>query len=155
MRGPSVPFQDTIRQHRTRKSSRDIHNEVQNRRLRVRRDLHHHDKTSYPIIGLAFLRKHSAILDTAQGTLDFPQIHITLALKDERQKCNPKPITIKTEENHTIPAQATRILHASITVSNDHPITGTVQPIPQFDENAKLIVAPAITTARDKRVAIK
>ena len=71
------------------------------------------------------------------------------------QKCNPKPITIKTEEKHTIPAQATRIIHASITVSNDHPITGTVQPLPHFDENAKLIVAPAITTARDKGVAIK
>ena len=112
-------------------------------------------KTSYPIIGLAFLRKHSAILDTAQGTIDFPKIQITLALKDERQKCNPKPITIKTEEKHTIPAQATRIIHASITTSNDHPITGTVQPLPQFDENAKLIVAPAKTTARDKRVAIK
>ena len=112
-------------------------------------------KTSYPIFGLAFLRKHSAILDTAQGTIDFPQIQITLALKDEMQKCNPKPITIKTEEKHTIPAQATRIIHASITVSIDHPITGTVQPLPQFDENAKLIVAPAITTARDKRVAIK
>ena len=90
-------------------------------------------KTSYPIIGLAFLRKHSAILDTAQGTIDFPKIQITLALKDERQKCNPKPIIIKTEEKHTIPAQAKRIIHASITTSNDHPITGTVQPLPQFD----------------------
>ena len=112
-------------------------------------------KTSYPIIGLAILQKHSAILDTAQGTIDFPQIQITLALKDEMQKCILKPITIKTEEKQTIPAQATGIIHASITVSNDHPITGTVQPLPQFDENAKLIVAPAITTARDKRVPIK
>ena len=82
-------------------------------------------KTSYPIIGLTFLRKHSAILYTAQGTIDIPKIQITLALKDERQKCNPKPITIKTEEKHTIPAQATRIIHASITTSNDHSITGT------------------------------
>ena len=112
-------------------------------------------KTSYPLIGLAFLRKLSTIIDTAQGTRDFPQIQITLAIKDEMQKCNPKPITIKTEEKHSIPAQATRIIHASITVSNDHPITGTVQPLSQFDEIAKLIVAPAITTARDKRVSIK
>ena len=112
-------------------------------------------KASFPIIGLAFLRKHSAILDTAQGTIDFPQIQITLALKDEKQKCNPKPITVKTEEKHTIPAQSTRIINASITVSTDHPITGTIQPLPQYDENAKLIIAPAITTARDKRVPIK
>ena len=71
------------------------------------------------------------------------------------QMCNPKPITVKTEEKHTIPAQSTRIIHASITVSTDHPITGTIQPLPQYDENAKLIIAPAITTARDKRVPIK
>ena len=71
------------------------------------------------------------------------------------QKCNPNPIPIKTEGKHTIPAQATQIIHASITVSNDHPITGTVQPLPQLDETAKLMVAPAITTARDTRVAIK
>ena len=43
-------------------------------------------KTSYPIIGLAFLRKHSAMLDTAQGTIDFPKIQITLALTDEQPK---------------------------------------------------------------------
>ena len=78
-----------------------------------------------------------------------------MALTDEMQKCNPKPIIIKTEEKHTIPAQATRIIHASVTVSNDHPITGTVQPLPQFDETAKLIAAQALPTARDKRVVIK
>ena len=37
-------------------------------------------------------------------------------------------------------------------MSNDDPITGTVQPLPQFEECATLIVAPAKTTAR---VAIK
>ena len=98
-------------------------------------------KTSYPTFGLAFLRKHSAITDTAQGTIDFPKIQITLASIDEMLKCNPKIITIKTEGKHTIPAKATRIIHASVTVSNNHPITGTVQPLPQFDETAKLIVA--------------
>ena len=110
-------------------------------------------KTSYPIIGLAFLRKHSAILETAQGTIDFPQIQITLALKDEMPKMQPQ--THHHQDRRKTHHTSTRIIHASITVSNDHPITGTVQPLPQFDENAKLIVAPAITTARDKRVAIK
>ena len=112
------------------------------------------NQTSFPIIALAFLRKHAAILDTAQGTIDFPKIQITLTIADEMQKCNPKPITIKTEGKHTIPAQSTRIINASIHVSNDHPETGTIQALPQFDECAKLIVAPAITTARDKKVAI-
>ena len=40
-------------------------------------------------------------------------------------------------------------------MNNDHPIIGTIQPLPQFDECAKLIVAPTITTARDKKVALK
>ena len=112
-------------------------------------------KTSNPIVGLSFLRKHSAILDTAQGPTDVPKIQVTLALTDEMQKCNPKPKTNKTEGKHTFPAQATRIIHVSVTVSNDHPITGKVQPLAQFDVTAKLIVAPAITTERNKRVAIK
>ena len=110
-------------------------------------------KTSNPKVGLSFLRKHSAILDTAQGPTDVPKIQITLALTDEMQKCNPKPITIKTEGKHTFPAQ--EIIQVSATVSNDHPITGTVQPLAQFDVTAKLILAPAKTTERNKRVAIK
>ena len=67
------------------------------------------NQTSIPIIGLAFLRKHAAILDTAHGTIDFPKIQITMAPTDERQKCNPKSITIKTEAKDTIPAHSRRI----------------------------------------------
>ena len=78
-----------------------------------------------------------------------------MALTDEKQKCNPKPIMIKTESKHTIPAHATRIIYASIPVSTEHPITGTIQPLPQFDECSKIMIAPAITTARGKKVAIK
>ena len=51
------------------------------------------NQTSFLIIGLAFLRKHAAINKTAQGTIDFSKIQITMALTDERQWCNPKPIT--------------------------------------------------------------
>ena len=78
-----------------------------------------------------------------------------MALMDEMQKYNPKPNTFETESKQTIPAQSTRIIQASISVSNDHPITGTVQTLPQFDECSKIILAPAITTATDKRSAIK
>ena len=113
------------------------------------------NQTSFPIIGVAFLRKHAAILDNAHMTIDFPKIQIKMALTDEMQKYNPKPISIKTESKHMIPAHATRIIYASIPVSTEHPITGTIQPLPQFDESLKLMVAPAITTARDKKEAIK
>ena len=65
------------------------------------------NQTSFPILGLAFLRKHAAILDTAQRTIDFLKIQITMALIAEMQKCNPKPITIKTESEHPIPVSFT------------------------------------------------
>ena len=78
------------------------------------------NQTSFPIIGIAFLRKHAAILDTAQGTIDFPKIQITMALREEMQKGNPMPMTIKTEAKHTIPAHSTRTFYASIPVSTEH-----------------------------------
>ena len=56
-------------------------------------------KTSYPIIGPAFLRKHSAILDTAQGTINFPKIQITLALKDEDKSATPNPSLSRRKKN--------------------------------------------------------
>ena len=99
------------------------------------------NQTSFPIIGLAFLRKHAAILDTAQGTIGFPEIQITMALTDEMQKSNSKSIMIKTKSKHTIPAHATRIIYACIPVSTEHSITGTIQPLPQFDECSKLFLA--------------
>ena len=111
-------------------------------------------QTSFQIFRLAFFRKHAAIIDTAQGIIDFPEIQITMALTHEMQNCYPKPITIKTESKHTIATQSELIIHASILVSNNHPRTGTIQPLPQFDGCAKLIVVPVITTARDKRGVI-
>ena len=70
------------------------------------------NQTSFPIIGLAFLRKHAPILDTAQKTIDFPKIQITMALTDEMQKCNPKPIPSKRKVNtlcrHNLLASYTR-----------------------------------------------
>ena len=107
-------------------------------------------KTSNPLIGLPFLRKHAAVLDTAQGTMVIPRIPIKIALTDEIQKRNLKLITTRTEKEHTIPAQSNR----AQSVIND-PMFGTIQPLPQFDECAKLIVPSTITTARDKRVAFK
>ena len=70
-------------------------------------------------------------------------------------KCNPTHITITTERHHRIPAQATRIVHASITANLYHLICRNIQHLPQFHECIKLIIASAIATATDKRVTIK
>ena len=76
-----------------------------------------------------------------------------MALTDKMQKCNPKPISIRTKSKHTKPARATRFIEASIVANNDNPIT--VQLLPKFDDCAKLIVTSAINTVQVKRVAFK
>ena len=54
-------------------------------------------QTSFIMIGLAFLRKHST------GTYDFPRIQITMALTDEIQKRNPKQLLSKQNVNTPYP----------------------------------------------------
>ena len=39
--------------------------------------------------------------------------------------------------------------------TNTNDVTGTVQPLPQFDETAIIIVAPALATAHNKRINIR
>ena len=56
-------------------------------------------KTSFPIIGLNFMRIHQAVIDTANGTIKFPHVEMTLALTDERKNCNPKTLQILVEGN--------------------------------------------------------
>ena len=54
-------------------------------------------KTSFPIIGLNFMRNHQAVLATANGTINFPHVEMTLAMTDEMKNCNPKPLKIYRE----------------------------------------------------------
>ena len=59
-------------------------------------------KTSFPIIGLNFMRNHQAVIDTANGTINFPHVKMTLAMPDEMKNCNPKPLQIMAEGNQTL-----------------------------------------------------
>ena len=49
------------------------------------------NQTSFPIIGLAFLRKHAAILDTAQGTINFPKIKSRWRSQTKDKSAIPNP----------------------------------------------------------------
>ena len=110
-------------------------------------------KTSFPIIGLNFMRNHQAVIDTANGTINFPHVEMTLAMTDEMKKCNPKQIMV--EGNQTLPPQQTTTVNAIVITTNMHDVTGAVQPLPQFDETATIIVAPALATAHNKRLNIR
>ena len=67
-------------------------------------------KTSFPIIGLNFMRNHQAVIDTANGTITFPHVEMTLAMTDEKKTCNPKPLQIIAEGHQTLPPQQTQPL---------------------------------------------
>ena len=112
-------------------------------------------KTSFPIIGLNFMRNHQAVIDTANGTINFPHVEMTLAMTDEMKNCNPKPLQIIAEGNQTLPPQQTTTVNAIVITTNTNDVTGAVQPLPQFDETATIIVAPALATAHNKRLNIR
>ena len=112
-------------------------------------------KTSFPIIGLNCMRNHQAVIDTANGTINFPHVEMTLAMTDEMKKCIPKPLQIMAEGNQTLPPQQTTTVNAIVITTNMNDVTGAVQPLPQFDETATIIVAPALATAHNKRLNIR
>ena len=55
----------------------------------------------------------------------------------------------------TVPALETLNINAKAETNIEHPITGTVQPLPQFDEDAQIIVAPALAIADNKRIRVR
>ena len=112
-------------------------------------------RTSFPLVGLNFMRNHQAVLDTANGTITFPHIEMTLAMKDEMKKFTPQTMQVRTNETQTIPSQQASTINAIVITNAEHTMTGTIQPLPQFDENAQIIVAPAITSTNSKRVKIR
>ena len=112
-------------------------------------------KTSFPLVGLIFMRNHQAVLDTANGTITFPHIEMTLAMKDEMKKFIPQTMQVRTNETQTTPSQQASTINAIVITIAEHTITGIIQPLPQFDENAQIIIAPAITSINAKRVKIR
>ena len=110
---------------------------------------------SLPIIGLNLMRNHQAVIDTANGTITFPHVEMTLAMTDEKKNCNPRPLQIMAEGNQTLLPQQTTTVNAIVITTNATDVTGAVQPLPQFNETATIIVAPALATAHNKRINIR
>ena len=59
------------------------------------------------------------------------------------------------EGNQTLPPQQTTTINAIVITTNAIDITGAVQPLPQFDETATIIVGPALATAHNKRINLR
>ena len=105
-------------------------------------------RTSFPLVGLNFIRNHQAVLDTANGTITFTHIEMTLAMKDEMKNFTPQTMQVRTNETQTIPPQQARTINAIVITNAEHTITGTIQPLPQFDENTQIIIAAAIKESK-------
>ena len=71
------------------------------------------------------------------------------------KNCNLKPLQIIAEGNQTLLPQQTTTVNAIVITTNLNDVTGAVQPLPQFDETATVIVAPALATAHNKRLNIR
>ena len=59
------------------------------------------------------------------------------------------------ERSQTLLPQQTTTVNAIVITTNAVDITGAVQPLPQFDETATIIVAPALATAHNKRIKLR
>ena len=85
-------------------------------------------KTSFPIIGLNFMRNHQAVIDTANGTITFPHVEMTLAMTDEKKNCYPKPLQIMAEGHQTLPPQQTTTVNAIVKTTTNISSQQTNQP---------------------------
>ena len=101
------------------------------------------------------MRNHQAVIDTTNGTITFPHVETTLTMTDEKKNCNPKPLQIMAEGNQTLSPQQTTTVNAIVITTNAIDITGALQSLPQFDETATIIVAPALATAHNKRINLR
>ena len=101
------------------------------------------------------MRNHQAVIDTANGTITFPHVEMTLAMTDEMKNCNPKLLQIMAEGNQTLLPQQTTTVNAIVITTNTTDVTGARQQLPQFDETATIIVASALATAHNKRINVR
>ena len=111
------------------------------------------------MIGLNFMRNQQAVIGTTNGTINFHHVEMTLAMTDEMKNCKPKPFQTLTKGNQTLlPQQTTTSTVNAMVVTTAFPvdIIGAMQPLPQFDETATIIIsAPALATAHDKLINIR
>ena len=98
------------------------------------------------------MRNHQAVIDIANGTINFPHVEMTLGMTDEIKNCNPKSLQIMARRKQTLSPQQTTTVNAVVITTNTNEVTATTQPLPQFEETATIIVAPALATAHDKRI---
>ena len=101
------------------------------------------------------MRNHQEVIDTANGTIKFPHVEMMLAMTDEMKNCNPQTIPnfSRGESNATFTTNHDGSSNSQLRQKNN--VTGVVQPLPQFEKTAIILVAPSLATTRKKRINIR
>ena len=99
------------------------------------------------------MRNNSVVIDTTHGLIQFH--HLTMQVKTASSETTTKPQPVIMDEDLTIPPATTK----TTTAFTDHPskwnTTGTVTPLEQFTETAKLLISRSMSTIIDKRIAVR
>ena len=77
------------------------------------------------------MRNHQAVIVSANETINFPLVELTLAITDEMQNCNPKPLQTIAEGNQALLLQNFITFTAVVVTTNINDVTGAVQSLPQ------------------------
>ena len=70
------------------------------------------------------MRNHRAVIDTANGTINFLHVGITLAMTGEMKNCNPKPLRILAEGSQTLNPQHTTTVAAMVNNTSTNDVSG-------------------------------
>ena len=87
------------------------------------------------------MQNHKATLDTVNMPLNLSYIGITMALTEELKRCKSIPLQIIAEGNQIITTNQTTTVSAIVATTSNTTITGALQPLPQFDQTNKRVVA--------------
>ena len=106
-----------------------------------------------PILGLAFLKNNSAILDVSQGLLHFP--HLTYSIATVENTRNRKLYRVHTKTPITIPTETTQMISVHTEVSSNVDTTGVVNPATNHCSGNTLVVASSISTVVNHELDIR
>ena len=62
---------------------------------------------------------------------------------------------VKIQTTYTVPPKTTKTIIAQIDVREQFPMTGTIDPMPPFSEDHRLLVANSVSTAQNRQIPIR
>ena len=105
------------------------------------------------IIGSQFMKNNSVVVDTTRGLIYFP--HLTMQVKTASRETTTKPQLVGFEDVLTIPLKTTQTITAYVSHLSEWNTKGTVAPLENFAETARLLISHSMSTKIDNRIAFR